>query len=276
LLNFANQNGITGAYNAATGVLTLSGPATVAQYQTALDTVTFTTSSANAASRVVSWQVSDGTQSSVAVTSTVAFGSGGQTYTLTTATDTISAGAGNDTITAPSPNTLTSADSVDGGAGSNTLVLQGTGSYNLPSTLSNIQTLSVPGVAGGTTSVSLSSSLDNLAIKIGQGVQNETFSVDASGSGNDTFVLTPNFGQLTIANFADSGIYADIVQFNSSMFSYLTPSTMTQAQQAQAVLSHATQSGGNVSITDSLGDRMTIGGTDIATLSANLGDFKFV
>ncbi|MDI9850281.1 hypothetical protein QM467_19810, partial [Rhodoblastus sp. 17X3] len=49
LLNFANQNGITGAYNAATGVLTLSGQATVAQYQTALDTVTFSTSSANAA-----------------------------------------------------------------------------------------------------------------------------------------------------------------------------------------------------------------------------------
>jgi hypothetical protein len=226
----------------------------------------------------VSWQVSDGTQSSVAVTSTVAFGSGcsGQTYTLTTATDTISAGSGNDTIIAPSPSTLTSADSVNGGAGSNTLLLQGTGSYNLPSTLSNIQTLSVPGVAGGTTSVSLSSSLDNLVIKIGQGVQNETFTVDASGSGNDTFVLTPNFGQLTINNFADSGAYADIVQFNASMFSYLTPSTMTQAQEAQALLSHATQSGGNVSITDSLGDRLTIGGTDIATLSANLGDFKFV
>jgi hypothetical protein len=274
VLGFTNQNGITGSLNA--GVLTLSGLATVAQYQTALDSVTFSTSSANAASRVVSWQVSDGTQSSVAVTSTVAFGSGGQTYTLTTATDTISAGSGNDTIIAPSPSTLTSADSVNGGAGSNTLLLQGAGSYTLPSTLSNIQTLSVPGVAGGTTSVSLSSSLDNLMITIGQGVQNETFSVDASGSGNDTFVLTPNFGQLTIANFADSGPYVDIVQFNASMFSYLTPSTMTQAQEAQAVLSNATQSGGNVSITDSLGDRLMIGGTDIATLSANLGDFKFI
>jgi hypothetical protein len=276
LLNFVNQNGITGAYNTATGVLTLSGSATVAQYQAALDTVKFSTSSANATSRAVSWQVSDGTQSSVAVTSTVAFGSGGQTYTLTTAKDTINGGAGDDTIIAPSPSTLTSNDNVDGGGGSNTLLLQGAGAYSLPSSLHNIQTLSVSGVAGGTTSVNLPNSLDNLVIKIGQGVQNETFTVDASGSGNDTFVLAPNFGQLTIANFADSGTYADIVQFNSSMFSYLTPATMTQAQQAQAVLSHATQSGGNVSITDSLGDRLTIGGTDIATLSANLGDFKFV
>jgi hypothetical protein len=98
----------------------------------------------------------------------VAFGSGcsGQTYTLTTAT---SAGSGNDTIIAPSPSTLTSADSVNVGAGSNTLVLQGAGSYSLPSTLRNIQTLSVPGVTGGTTSVNLRSTLDNLVIKIGQG-----------------------------------------------------------------------------------------------------------
>jgi tetratricopeptide (TPR) repeat protein len=36
-LNFSNQNGISGSYNAATGLLTLNGIATVAQYQAALD-----------------------------------------------------------------------------------------------------------------------------------------------------------------------------------------------------------------------------------------------
>ena len=36
-LNFTNQNGITGSYNAATGVLTLSGASSVANYQTALE-----------------------------------------------------------------------------------------------------------------------------------------------------------------------------------------------------------------------------------------------
>src|SRR5205823_2123327 len=45
VLGFTNQNGITGSYNAATGVLTLSGTATVAQYQTALDSVTYFNSS---------------------------------------------------------------------------------------------------------------------------------------------------------------------------------------------------------------------------------------
>jgi hypothetical protein len=41
LLNFSNQNAITGSYDAATGVLTLSGTDTLADYQTAMRSVTF-------------------------------------------------------------------------------------------------------------------------------------------------------------------------------------------------------------------------------------------
>ena len=40
-LAFANQLGITGSYNDTTGVLTLTGTATVADYQAALRTVTY-------------------------------------------------------------------------------------------------------------------------------------------------------------------------------------------------------------------------------------------
>ena len=40
-LGFVNQNGITGSYNDSTGVLTLTGSASVATYQTALRTVTY-------------------------------------------------------------------------------------------------------------------------------------------------------------------------------------------------------------------------------------------
>ena len=40
-LTFVNQNGITGSYNSGTGVLTLTGTATKAQYQTALRSVTY-------------------------------------------------------------------------------------------------------------------------------------------------------------------------------------------------------------------------------------------
>ncbi len=59
------------------------------------------------------------------------------------------------------------------------------------------------------------------------------------------------------------------------MFSYLSPSTMTQTQEAAAVLSHATTSGTAVIITDSLGDSVKLNSTSLATLNANLGDFKF-
>ncbi|MEI6615285.1 MAG: cadherin-like domain-containing protein, partial [Cyanobium sp. ELA507] len=64
LLSFANQNGISGAYNAASGVLSLSGSATVAQYQAALRSVGYSSSSENptasSASRSISWLVNDG------------------------------------------------------------------------------------------------------------------------------------------------------------------------------------------------------------------------
>src|SRR5204863_662099 len=45
VLGFANQNGISGAYDAATGVLTLSGTSSVANYQTALRSVTYVNTS---------------------------------------------------------------------------------------------------------------------------------------------------------------------------------------------------------------------------------------
>jgi hypothetical protein len=65
VLNFTNQNGINGSYNASTGVLTLSGSDTLAHYQAALDSITFSTSGANITSggtdhtRTLSWQVTD-------------------------------------------------------------------------------------------------------------------------------------------------------------------------------------------------------------------------
>jgi lipopolysaccharide export system protein LptA len=63
------NNPITGSYNAATGVLTLTGTGTVAQYQEALRAVTFSTAASNLASvRTVSFVVTDdGGLSSISV-----------------------------------------------------------------------------------------------------------------------------------------------------------------------------------------------------------------
>jgi VCBS repeat-containing protein len=64
-LGFTAQSGISGSYNSGTGVLTLSGTATAAQYQTALRSVTYSSSSddptvnATKLDRTVTWVVTD-------------------------------------------------------------------------------------------------------------------------------------------------------------------------------------------------------------------------
>ena len=60
-LAFADQNGITGSYDDVNGVLTLSGTASVADYQTAIQSVTYENSSENPsdALRTIKFQVTD-------------------------------------------------------------------------------------------------------------------------------------------------------------------------------------------------------------------------
>lgn len=73
VLGFTNQNGISGSFNAGTGVLTLTGTATVANYQAALRSVTYSSTSENPATgagngdRVIEFRAtdSDGLQSVV-------------------------------------------------------------------------------------------------------------------------------------------------------------------------------------------------------------------
>ncbi|BAY76729.1 hemolysin-type calcium-binding region [Nostoc linckia NIES-25] len=67
ILAFTDQNGITGSYS--NGVLTLSGSASVAQYQTALRSVTYQNSSDNpTTNRTISFVVNDGSSDSTAAT----------------------------------------------------------------------------------------------------------------------------------------------------------------------------------------------------------------
>lgn len=62
VLAFVDQNGITGSYTAGTCLLTLSGSATKANYQTALRSVTYSNASdnPNTADRTVTWVADDG------------------------------------------------------------------------------------------------------------------------------------------------------------------------------------------------------------------------
>ena len=75
VLAFTDANGITGSYDLNAGVLTLSGTATVAQYQAALRSVTYANTSNNpsAANRTISFTATDGTTPSAAATKTLTF-----------------------------------------------------------------------------------------------------------------------------------------------------------------------------------------------------------
>ena len=59
VLAFSDANGISGSWNSSTGVLTLSGTATKAQYEAALESVTYNNSSddPNTSNRTISWVV---------------------------------------------------------------------------------------------------------------------------------------------------------------------------------------------------------------------------
>jgi hypothetical protein len=71
-LAFTNMGNITaGAYNSATGTLTLTGTDTVANYQAALRTVTFATTVRGTTPRTVTFTVNDGSLSSNSVTQSI-------------------------------------------------------------------------------------------------------------------------------------------------------------------------------------------------------------
>ena len=69
-LSFTDQNGISGVWDSGSGTLTLSGTATVANYQAALQSITFYNSSDQPSllTRTVQWTVNDGVTDSVSVT----------------------------------------------------------------------------------------------------------------------------------------------------------------------------------------------------------------
>ncbi len=89
-LGFTNQNGITGSFNSSTGVLTLSGSASIANYQTALRTVTYTNSSGSptTTTRTVTFLVNDGSGDSNSTTRNIDFSATNNAPVITQGTST--------------------------------------------------------------------------------------------------------------------------------------------------------------------------------------------
>ena len=92
-LVFVNQNGISGVYNTGSGVLALTGTASKADYQTALRSIQFqTTSDAPAGSKTIEFKVNDGNADSNLATK-------GITVTPSNDAPTLNTSAGNATFT---------------------------------------------------------------------------------------------------------------------------------------------------------------------------------
>jgi hypothetical protein len=128
---------------------------------------------------------------------------------------------------------------------------------------------------------------DDLVVSASSGQQSvttgsDTFAINphaaetiaASGVTGETFEFASGFGQNAITGFLATGATHDVIEFNRSMFSSLTP-TMTQAQEVAALLAGAAQNGANLVITDSTADVLTLNGITKAALSANPSDFRF-
>ena len=74
VLSYVNAGSITGSYNAGSGVLTLTGSASKASYESALESIKYkntNTDNPNTGNRTVTWLVNDGDTNSAAVTSTI-------------------------------------------------------------------------------------------------------------------------------------------------------------------------------------------------------------
>jgi hypothetical protein len=94
-LSFTSGNGITGGYDSSTGVLTLAGSATPAQYQDALRSVTFSTPSQSpGSSRTVEFKVNDGALDSNAATKELAVTSVEDLPVAVADSKTVAAGSG--------------------------------------------------------------------------------------------------------------------------------------------------------------------------------------
>ncbi|MDH4052022.1 MAG: DNRLRE domain-containing protein, partial [Rubrivivax sp.] len=95
VLGFTDQLGISGSWDAGTGVLTLSGTASVANYQTALRAVTYVNTAGPpvAGTRTVSFAVSDGAAPSNAVTHDISVAALSQVQLLAVQDTTVNSGS---------------------------------------------------------------------------------------------------------------------------------------------------------------------------------------
>lgn len=186
VLGFVNQNGITGSYNSTTGLLTLAGLATVAQYQAALASVTYANGAAlSTATRTVSFTVDDGQ---------------GTNHASNTVTVDITVAAVNDMMNLTA-SAWAASGAIDLGGGVNVLNVAADGSdisaASTP-TVAHVETGNLTGT-GGTDSITLTGlQLDNIIIGDG--------TIDLGLGSGDTINLKSTSADLNTLGATDASI----------------------------------------------------------------------
>ncbi len=102
-LGFSDQNGITGAYDSGTGVLTLTGTSSVAHYQAALRSVAYsnTSDTPNTANRTLTFVVNDGEIDSLPATKTLSVAAANDPAVVTTSSGITAFIEGNNVTSTP-------------------------------------------------------------------------------------------------------------------------------------------------------------------------------
>ncbi len=181
----STMGNITGSYNAATGVLTLTsagGSATLAQWQAALRSVTYSNSSdlPNTSNRTVSIVVNDGTSDSNTATKTVSVTSVNDAPVITA--------PANRTVTEDAASALTGISFSDADAGSSSVTVTfSVGSGTLAATSGGGVT-----VGGTSSALTLTGSIANINTFIAG--SNVTFTTAANATSNVTLTVGINDG----------------------------------------------------------------------------------
>ncbi|MDQ2105974.1 DUF4347 domain-containing protein, partial [Azospirillum isscasi] len=204
ILSVTNSGGITSSYNAATGVLTLTGTATDAAYQAVLRTLTFSASAAGNGARTLSLTATDGTKTSAATTWSL---DGSAPVITNLSTDTVNYTPGSTTAVIIDQGTavaVTEAGSWDGGTLRVSITSGGTSTEDV---------LAINNQTAGVQKISISgSNLSYSGLVIG------TFT---GGSNGSDLVITFNSYATTEAITA---LLANITYRNSNSTTYSTTS----------------------------------------------------
>ena len=113
VLAFSDANGITGSWDSGTGVLSLSGSATLANYELAFESITYqntNTDDPNNGDRTVTWVVNDGDTNSVGVTSTITVADANDAPVVSDAGATLAYAEGDGAVVIDSTLTITDVD----------------------------------------------------------------------------------------------------------------------------------------------------------------------